>query len=333
MYLPFFLIIFSFFTVFSKASKLETVRKTLIQKTKIIQEQENLYFKNKRQLKELSIKEKDLYQTVSHYQHQLGTFINHLRYKTDDSPVLAAISNRHLPHVVHTSLLLKRVVPKISDHNKKVLKSVKDLTDLRKKIQHLAKVNQGLKADLLKMTSDQISLLNEKRAFFQKTEKSVNQPLEGAETINHLIRQLSKVFKQKSDSKFSVKERSEKIVDLIQPVYGKVYDRAKDQRLDIQIECEKGAQVVAPAHGSVVFIGKKDKTYFVILKQDDFFISIEGLSHVQCAYGEDLSPLEPIGRSDTSTTDDMASVRLQLYWGDQSLSPAPYLKGTNKRAV
>ena len=271
--------------------------------------------------------EKEAYRDLSAHQHQMVMAIQNMKVWQDFSPAFMAISSASMTDLVHSYMVLERLIPKLNEKNQEIFPIVKKIVSIHKNSRDAV----GYKKDLQHAYENALVLLGQLLDERNKTRPlTKNKNAIPYKNIDELITTLDKI------SPATMASSGHEETALLTPVVGDLCPPNPKNVHAITFQTRPDSLVISPWGGTVIYAEPVD-TYghVVVIQQDSFYAVVWGLGTTYCQAGEKILVNEPIGRMPSlmklgaqKAEASRPALSLQLYKNALPLDPTPYLKHT-----
>lgn len=272
-----------------------------------IQKQEAQLSMLEDELNQARVQENMLREEIRFCNQQLMQTIHYLRHAKQYSPLLAMLSVEKPENIIHSSLLLRFLTPKIQMHNKQLFEKIKQSENLRRELEEK-------KAKLRDVT-------------FQHYQDRNN---------------LDVLLKKRSDTSLSediVEKKPTDILNIISPVMGKIIPTYGNMTPEwapytqgVLVVTRSEAQVVSPLSGIIAFAGDyaPNQGKMVIVETPHSHVVLSGLDSLTCYEKQAIKIGEPLGRmckiTKNSVKSDQPKLYLEIWHQEQTIDPQSILK-------
>jgi septal ring factor EnvC (AmiA/AmiB activator) len=278
----------------------------------------------------LEAQEKDAYTELSRHQHHMVAAIQNVSIWKDFSLAFVSVSSSSLTDLVHSYVILERLVPRLNEKNQEIFPVVKKIASIKKSVRDA----KGYAKELTQAYDQAIEELT--RLFDEKNRFSPVQNLDSKIIYNTPAELMATLQKLAPIVSVSPHASTHQETALLHPVVGTVLRSASSQTIQAVFKARANSLVISPWGGVVVYAGPmKENGHVVVVQQDTFYAVLCGLGSVYCGAGEKVLAGEPIGRmpslmkmSVQKTEESEPCLTLQLFKNTTPLDPTPYLKGS-----
>ncbi len=321
----------------SQASEsLRTIQKQLIDISQKIQIEEEIIAHLKHEIVLLSKQDKKILLSMKTNPEKLIVTLHHLRHLNDYSPVLSALSSSNPEDLIHTSVLLRSMIPEMAKQHGNILNQLKELVRTRV---HLQKKLSTLKNHDLNYRRylAEIAGLSAQKLAFQKRYGLIPAHKPSLETIlpvhqEALIAHIIEKTTQSQDTTIHVGNTLQfkklavgKIVCCQENILPQCPNTSA-----VLLESKTPSLVTAPFDGMVVYTGiVSTMGGIIIINYYDCFLVLTGLDSITVDVGQIIVAGEPIGRfAGAHHLNKNASkyLAVQLWQQGHPVNPRPYLE-------
>ncbi len=227
--------------------------------------------KDQEALEEEELKKKELLNSQS---HSLFVALHHLRHVYNYSPLLCTLSASSPAHLIHTTVLLRSVLPYLNKQNQSLLSDLASLSKLRVTLQQTLKKQKECQHKHEVLEAKIQRLLGEKST---------------------LVASFSDIRAYQRDF---LREFSWESLSKINAPFSSVKDEDVNESHQLRMKIPAGGLIRSPVTGNVLQIHKNEEEFFEIhLKTGEYAIVMGGLGSVNCKQGDDILTGEPIGKA------------------------------------
>lgn len=290
-----------------------TTQEQLIAIAAAIQDHEFQLSAVEHDLNQTRSKESAILDELHHHNQRLMETIHYLRHAVQYSPLLAMLSAPKPENVIHSSMLLRSITPKMHTRNQELLEKVKSLSRIRAQLEE--------KQNKLRDITFQ----------YHQAHDNLNELLKTRPQTNGTLK------KQPGDMPEILRLVPPVVGELI-PTYGDTSPEWAPFTQGILFTTRGGAHVTSPLSGTIASAGDyaNGQGKMVIVKTQNSHIVMSGLESLNCTVGQSVIAGEPIGRMPRQQKKTkapllgMPRLYLEVWHQEQTIDPRSVLNEKRK---
>lgn len=299
----------------SKTTQQREAQQKLIKIAAAIQDHEAQLSKIENDLSFARGEESAILEEMEYHNQRLMDTIHYLRHATQYSPLLSMLSASKPKDLIHSSMLLRSVMPYIHVRNQQLLEKVTALSQIRTQLE------------------DKQNQLRDITFHYYQQRENLDTLLKNRPTIRNSLEEQAEVDLQQFTL---IPPVSGKLI----PTYGNPNPEWASFTQGILISTRSGAHVISPISGTIAFSGDyaKGEGKMVIVETQNSHIVMSGMGSLNCTVGQSIAAGEPVGRMPTkkSKSSNGSSQNPRLYlevWHqEQTVNPQTVLKAKRKES-